>query len=323
MKGFDKNFSDLPDYIIKITYQIWENKDVESIRDYYAEGIPVRSPDGVIYGPDVVVKATYATLNEFPDRQLLGEDVIWIGDEEHGYLSSHRILSKATHLNDGIYGKATGKTLKYRVIADCACKNNQVYDEWLVRDQGAIVRQLNIDPKKQAANLIEFQGGKDKCSIPFNNSTSHEIKYLQIPISSNNTGTNYANILKEIFYNNFNIIDKSYDRSVNQEQPGGFKALGVDEVKNFWVSLRSTFPDSVFRIEHISYLEEKSQYKKASVRWSLEGKHSGPGLFSNPSNANVHIMGISQAEFGPKGIKNEWVLFDETIIWKQILLQTG
>ena len=145
-------------------------------------------------------------------------------------------------------------------------------------------------------------------------------KYLY---PQNNTGTNYANILKEIFYSNFNIIDNSYDRSVNQEQPGGFKALGVDEVKNFWISLRSTFPDSVFKIEHISYLEEKNEYKKASVRWSLEGKHSGPGLFSNPSNANVHIMGISQAEFGPKGIKNEWVLFDETIIWKQILLQTG
>ena len=48
MKGFDNKFLDLPDYIFKITYQIWENKDVESIRQYYAEGIPVRSPDGVI-----------------------------------------------------------------------------------------------------------------------------------------------------------------------------------------------------------------------------------------------------------------------------------
>ena len=48
MKGFDNKFLDLPDYIFKITYQIWENKDVESIRDYYAESIPVRSPDGVI-----------------------------------------------------------------------------------------------------------------------------------------------------------------------------------------------------------------------------------------------------------------------------------
>ena len=72
MQGFDKKFKDLPDYILKITYQIWEDKDVESIREYYAKGIPVRSPDGVIYGPDTVVKATYATLDEFPDRQLLG-----------------------------------------------------------------------------------------------------------------------------------------------------------------------------------------------------------------------------------------------------------
>ena len=48
MKGFDKQFKNLPDYILKITYQIWEDKDVESIRKYYADGIPVRSPDGVI-----------------------------------------------------------------------------------------------------------------------------------------------------------------------------------------------------------------------------------------------------------------------------------
>ena len=144
MKGFDKKFRDLPDYILKITHQIWEDKDVESIREYYAKGIPVRSPAGVVYGPDAVVKATYATLEEFPDRQLLGEDVIWIGNEHDGYLSSHRILTRATHLNDGVYGKATGKKLIYRVIADCACKDNQVYDEWLVRDQGAIVRQLNF-----------------------------------------------------------------------------------------------------------------------------------------------------------------------------------
>ena len=323
MKGFDKQFKNLPDYILKITYQIWEDKDVESIRKYYADGIPVRSPDGVIYGPDLVVKATYATLNEFPDRQLLGEDIIWIGNEDVGYLSSHRILSKATHSSDGVYGMATGKKLKYRVIADCACKNNMVFDEWLVRDQGAIVRQLGIDPKKHAFNLIKFQGGKEKCSIPFNNNTSHTIKYTQIPLSKNNAGIIYANILEEIFNSNFDIINKSYDRSINQEQPGGFKALGVDEVKHFWSKLRNTFPDSIFKIEHISYLEEKNEYKKASVRWSLEGAHSGPGFFSEPSQAKVHIMGISQAEFGPRGIKNEWVLFDETIIWKQILLKTG
>ena len=42
MKGFDSQFKDLPDYILKITYQICENRDVESIIEYYAENIPFR-----------------------------------------------------------------------------------------------------------------------------------------------------------------------------------------------------------------------------------------------------------------------------------------
>jgi hypothetical protein len=53
------------------------------------------------------------------------------------------------------------------------------------------------------------------------------------------------------------------------------------------------------------------------------GSHSGKGNFGNPSNTPIYVMGISHAEFGPRGIKNEWVLFDETIIWKQILMKTG
>ena len=94
-------------------------------------------------------------------------------------------------------------------------------------------------------------------------------------------------------------------------------------VTNFWNTLISAFPDSKFTIEHISFTKEKNQAKKAAIRWSLIGSHSGNGNFGKPSNAPVYVMGISHAEFGPRGIKNEWVLFDETIVWKQILMKTG
>ena len=323
MKGFDSKFKDLPDYILKITYQIWENKDVESIMQYYAENIPVRSPPGVIYGPEVVVKATKATQQEFPDRQLLGEDVIWIGNEENGFLSSHRILSKATHQNDVTYGPATGKKIVYRVIADCACRNNQVYDEWLVRDQGAIVRQIGLDPKKYAANLMQAEGGEEKCSIPFNENTPLGGDYISPAISNDNTGTRYADILKSIMNKDIGSVENNYDRAIQQEQPGGFTAHGTEEVSQFWKILLSAFPDAKFTIEHISFTDEKDQPKKAAVRWSLIGKHDGNGIFGTPSGSNVYIMGINHAEFGPRGIKNEWVLFDETMIWKQILMKTG
>ncbi len=323
MKGFDSKFKDLPDYILKITYQIWENKDMESIMQYYAENIPVRSPSGVIYGPEAVVEATKATLKEFPDRQVLGEDVIWIGNEENGFLSSHRILSKTTHQNDGMYGPATGKKIVYRVIADCACRNNQVYDEWLVRDQGAIIRQIGLDPKKYAANLMQEEGGAEKCSIPFNENTPIGGDYTSPAISNENTGRRYADILKSIMNKDIGSVENNYDRAVQQEQPGGFTAHGTEEVSKFWKILLSAFPDAKFSIEHISYTEEKYQPKKAAVRWSLIGKHDGNGIFGTPSGSNVYIMGINHAEFGPRGIKNEWVLFDETMIWKQILMKTG
>ena len=323
MKGFAKKFKDLPDYILKITYQIWENRDVESIMQYYAENIPVRSPSGVIYGPEAVVKATNATLNEFPDRQLLGEDVIWIGDEENGFLSSHRILSKATHQNDGTYVPATGKKLVYRVIADCACRNNQVYDEWLVRDQGSIVRQIGIDPKTFAANQIQSEGGSEKCNIPFNASTNIESKYVAPPQTSFDTGEDYGYILSNIMDNNSNIFQEGYDRAVRQEQAGGLTGYGRDDVEKFWMNLRSSFPDAKFTLEHCANLQENKQTNKSAIRWSLIGKHSGSGLFGAPTHTEVYVMGINHAEFSSKGVKNEWVLFDETAVWKQILLKTG
>jgi hypothetical protein len=84
----------------------------------------VRSPGSVVVGNQDVIAATMATLHEFPDRTLLGEDVIWSGTPETGMLSSHRLLSTATHSGEGVYGKATGKRLIYRIHADCHAKDN-------------------------------------------------------------------------------------------------------------------------------------------------------------------------------------------------------
>ena len=68
MKGFDSNYKNLTDYILKITKQIWEGKDVESISKYYSENIPVRSPFGITYGfkPVIAVSYTHLTLPTTP-----------------------------------------------------------------------------------------------------------------------------------------------------------------------------------------------------------------------------------------------------------------
>ena len=96
MQGFDPKFQDFPDYIIGITKEIWEDRGIGTLHQYYAPDIVVRSPASVVVGNQGVIGATMATLAEFPDRTLLGEDVIWSGTPETGMLSSHRQMRSAS-----------------------------------------------------------------------------------------------------------------------------------------------------------------------------------------------------------------------------------
>ena len=82
MKGFSDRFANFPDYILGITKEIWEGRGIGTLHAYYSDDIIVRSPGSLVIGNANVIGATMATLAEFPDRRLLGEDVIWSGTPE-------------------------------------------------------------------------------------------------------------------------------------------------------------------------------------------------------------------------------------------------
>ena len=322
MKGFDEKFKDFPDYIIGITKEIWEDRGIATLHQYYSDDIVVRSPASVVIGNQNVIGATMATLAEFPDRTLLGEDVIWSGTPEEGMLSSHRLLSTATHAHDGVYGNATGKQLTYRILADCHAINNQINDEWLIRDQGAIVRQLGWDPKAYAADLIEKEGGPEACAQPLTPATDQPGPYKGRG-NDNEWGAKYADIITRIMGADMAAIPVEYDRAVQVEYSGGFTGHSHGDVDQFWMGLRASFPDAKFQIDHQIGRDDPMMPPRAALRWSLHGKHSGWGAFGAPTGAEVYLLGICHAEFGPWGLRREYVIYDETTIWKQILLQTG
>ena len=322
MKGFDKHWKDFPDFIIGITNEIWENRRIASLHHYYSDDIPVRSPAGISQGNKETIAITMGTLAEFPDRKLYGEDVIWSGSPEEGLHSSHRIFSTATHLGNGVYGKATGKKLGYRIIADTHAINNQINDEWLVRDQGAIVRQIGWDPKDFAIDLIEREGGPEKCSKPFTPEIDLPGPYKGKG-NQDEWGYKYADILTNIMNADMSVIPKEYDRACQLEQPGGVTGHSHKDADSFWMGLRASFPNAKFTIEHQIGRDDPMLSPRAAIRFGLYGKHDGWGTYGKPTGAKVYIMGICHAEFGPWGLRREFVLFDETSIWKQIVLQKG
>ncbi|MEL6645757.1 MAG: ester cyclase [Pseudomonadota bacterium] len=324
MRGFDNRWTDFPDYILGITHEIWESRGLGArMKDYYGEKVVVRMPGGISHGEPASTQATMATLHEFPDRVLLGEDVIWSGSPEEGLLSSHRILSTATHARDGMFGPATGKKLTYRAIADCYAKDNQITDEWLIRDNGAAIRQMGQDPRDWAfAEVAAGRGGAP---------TTPE-KDVTGPYTGrgndNEWGQRYANLLTRLMEAEFSAIPSEYDRACHLEYPGGLSAHGHAAADAFWLGLRSAFPNAAFEIHHIIGLEDPLMPPRAAVRWSLWGTHDGWGSFGTPTGAQVYVMGITHVEFGALGgakpsVRREWTLYDETAIWKQIALATG
>ena len=130
MLGFDEEFADIRDYILKITIRIWEGRQINSIRDYYSNPCPVKTPLSFTTDLESVIKGTVAVLNQFPDQTLLGEDIIGTEEDRGVFYSSHRIFSNMTHKGDGYFGPPTNNEVNVRTIADCLCKGNKIVDEW-------------------------------------------------------------------------------------------------------------------------------------------------------------------------------------------------
>ncbi len=322
VKGFDPKFKDFPDYIIGITKEIWEDRGIATLHHYYSPDIVVRTPASVVIGNEKVIGATMATLHEFPDRTLLGEDVIWSGTPEEGMLSSHRLLSTATHLGDGAYGKATGKPLVYRILADCHAIENQINDEWLIRDQGAIVRQMGWDPEGFARDQILREGGTEACVKPLTPAIDKPGPYKGRG-NDNEWGQRYADLLTRIMNADMAVIPEAYDRAAQLEYAGGITGHGHGDADKFWMGLRSAFPCATFQIDHVIGRDDPLMPPRAALRWSLHGKHDGWGVFGAPTGAEVYLLGMCHAEFGPWGLRREYVIYDETAVWKQIALQKG
>lgn len=324
MKGFDPEFTSIPDYILKSTMRIWEQRGVGRIRDdYYSEDNIVRTAMGLSQGIDAVISATNATLHQFPDRRLLGEDVIWTGNDDTGeYYSSHRIMSPMHHNGDGMFGPPTGRRVRARTIADTVIRNERICEEWLVRDHGAIIRQIGGDVATFAAESIATELERGQTPQIFNPDVDVAGPYVT-PVEDSEHALAYATTLQSIWHSNLGVIDTDYNEAVALELAGGFSESGKAESTKFWISLVSAVPDAQFSVDHLIGRDDPGHPLRVAARWSVQGTHNGAGLFGDPSGAPIYILGINQAEIIDGQITREWILIDEFAIHRQIRLHKG
>jgi predicted ester cyclase len=303
------------DFILRITHQIWEERDIEAIRTYYAECVPVRSPSGVTRSCQSVIDSTNATLLEFPDRQLIGEDVIHSGNTGE-WLSSHRIFSTATHLGSGYFGDPTGRSLSYRVIADCAVRDGQIFDEWLVRDFGAIVRQMGSTPQDFARKIVAEAGGSTR--------TSDRLFADESPVyrsrgNDHPAGRTLARLVESLLTGRFDEARVDIDRACHFELPGGqvaqWRDSGLLGLRDLLRPLRCVDTQVDHAIGHV----DPSRGVRAAVRCTSTFVHASDGSFGRTTGQEVRAMSIWHADFAGPKIARLFLLLDEVAVWRQIL----
>jgi len=317
LDGFDADYVDIVDYIVRCTHRIWEEKRFHLIRTHYSPDCRLHTLAGDVYGAEAVVQNTIKTVAAFPDRTLYADDVIWSGNDRDGFYTSHRISSHMTNLGASDFGPATGRRATVTTIADCAILANRIYEEWLVRDNFSLVLQLGLDP-----HAVAKDRARQRRSTPAEPAPAPPAAEWQVPAQPTAADTTCAEAATR-WRALWNDRDASLARVVYAPTctlwaPSGRVLFGHGEIIGWYLHVLGAMPDAWTRVEHVCAIPNEYGGFEVAIRWTLDGTHTGYGLHVPPTGLALHLLGVTHWRVVDGRIAEEWTVFDELALLTQM-----
>lgn len=324
MRGFEDQYSDIVDYIVRITHRIWEDQDVGYIYDTYAPGCMVYDDSGAHYGVERVVEGTIASIHAFPDTRSFADEVIWAGNDQQGFATSHRYITTGHHLGAWEHGGPTGRQVNLWGIANCVVLENEIVEEWVLYNTASRLSQLGIDVTQAARaygnRLAEVAAGSR--SLP-------EVSRLAggrkpVPYESREGPFDPDHFVRALWHDVYNrrdlsAIARAYSPTVRWNGASNRVGYGVQDVQQMARSLLATFPDLGMAVDEVYWMGNAESGYRIAVRWTALGTHRGHGLYGSPTARRVHLWGISHLYVTSGRITSEWAMFNEFDVLAQIV----
>ena len=311
LSGFDAQYGDIVDYVVRITEEIWRDRAIGRIYETYDASCTVYTASGVIRSVETVVAATLASMHAYPDAITDHVNIAWRGDETAGFYTSHLGYSGGTNLGASEFGPATGKRVMSYFIADCISRDNRIHTEWLIHDTGAVLNQLGHDLHATARTLSAIPPGDVFIvSPPTRLDGQAPRRGFDGP---NTTPDGWAHHHFDTVWNARRLehVPFHYAENAVVHWPGDRMASGPQAIGALIVGLLASLPDATLRVEHVSWSDETDGVILA-VRWTLEGSTRAGGLLGDvPSGKTVSMPGASHLRFGGGHVVEEWTVFDE------------
>ena len=311
MAGFDVGYADIVDFIVRITEEIWVDRAVGRIYETYDHACTIYSPYGVVRSVQEVVASTVTTLNGFPDGELHHVNVAWDGDEVDGFYTSHLGYSRSTNLGASNWGPATGRRIGVHFVADCVTRGNFVHTEWLVRDNGAVVRQLGLDAHGVARRIADGPSPSQRVH------SSPTALLGQAPrpslLAADDSVASWARVMFDQLWNQRRLdrLGEYFSADSICHAGGGRIAAGLRNQQALMLLILSAMPDAVMQVDKVTWSDETDGIIVA-VRWRLEGSSQPGALFGDcPANKPVLLNGMSHLRLVGNHVVEHWMIFDE------------
>jgi predicted ester cyclase len=325
MKGFEDCYVDIVDYIIRCTHRIWEEHGIGLIYSHYTHNIPIWTTEGLIYGREAVVSGTVSTQAAFPDVRLYGDEVIWAGNDEDGFHTSHRIMWVGHNTGHSKYGPPTGRRIVRCGIANCFVKENRIVKEWIARDELGLVLQLGFDPHELARKMARKEAVRrvDEDPVPAFERVVGQGTPVELDPPPSDGGFDVEDFIRRSYHEIWNWrllnkIDAYYVPNVECHTSANRELYGRAALTGFILSLLAAFPDAAMNIDHMYWIGNEDDGYRVAVRWTLQGTHGGPGVYGEPTGKRIRVMGISHHMLKDGRIAEEWMIFDEFALLKQL-----
>jgi len=329
LEGFDEVDGDIVHFIIGSSHRIWEEGGIGLLYTQYGHNMSLHTTEGTTYGRDAVMALTQLTLAAYPDTRLFGDDVVWT---QHGdsYQTSHRTTHAGSNLGWSQYGPPTGKKVKRRVVAHCVVHKNMIIEEWVARDELAVVRDLGFDEFALAREVgaADAQTRSGPVAIATGEVSRLRGQLPPVEIAETLEGMSPAqNMVRSMFQQVWN--SRRLDRITAYYNPAAVIKTSTDRTLNGPVELRhhilgwlAGFSDLAISIEHMMS-NERSGGTVVATRWRIDGTQDGPGRWGDPTGRRVTLMGFSHHLVVKGMIAAEWTVFDEFALLKQIHAPTS
>jgi hypothetical protein len=324
MKGFEATYQNIIDYIVRITYRIWEDRDVEYIGDTYSQDSKVFDDYGLQFGNQKIIADTHHTTKAFSNIRLIADEVVWAGNDDIGYHTSHRTLIRGRNDGDSKYGPATNKDVDVLVIANCVAKDNKIFLEHVLYNNSSLVQQLGLNLDDMAERMAETS----PAGWPRTNETWEDLRGASSPDEALSATAPFDGFDVDAFSrknfhalwneNDFSVLDSCYQSNFEFQGPSDRAFSGHKYYRNFIASFKETFPDLNVQVDEVYWMGNDEDGYLSSVRWSATGTHQGNKLYPNPQACNTQIWGITQQKIKQGLIEREWTLFNELDLMMQL-----